>query len=101
MKQGDMHDKYQNDYTKCNIYKIEDCIHSGIISKPSHFQKVKLKLPLSRDSHFKVHFGLKFRENRGSSQNFHRASFPGDCKIITLSHMIILFFLLLMHTTHI
>ena len=82
MKQGDMHDKNQNDYTKCNIYKVENCIHSGIIGKPSPFSKVKLKWPIFRRSPFKVHFRLEFQENRGSSQNFHRVPFSGDCKII-------------------
>ena len=43
MKQGDMHDKYQNDYTKRNVYKVKNYIHSEIISKPSPFTLVKLK----------------------------------------------------------
>ena len=46
------------------------------------FVKMILKRPLSRGSHFKIHFSLGFRENRGSSQNFHEIPFSGDHKII-------------------
>ena len=40
-----------------------------------YLQKINLKKPLSRGSHFKGHFDLKFRGNRRSSQDFHGASF--------------------------
>ena len=73
MKQGDMHDN-----TKCNIYKVKNYMHSRIISEPFPFTKVKLKWPLSRGSCFKIHFCLKFWENRGSSQNFHGVLFSRD-----------------------
>ena len=49
-------------------------------------KKVKFKVPLSRGSHFKIHFSLEFWGNRGSSQNFHGAPFSGDRKIIISSH---------------
>ena len=69
------------------LYKIQylqsqDFLHPEIISKPCPFTKVKLKWPLSRGSHFKVHFCLEFRENRGSSKNFREVPFSRDCKII-------------------
>ena len=74
--------------------KNQKYVHPGIISKPSFFTKVKLKWPLSRGSHFTVHFCLEFRRNRESSQYFHGVSFSKDCKIINLSYMIIPFLLL-------
>ena len=75
-------------------FKVKNYIHFEIISRLSHFSKVKLKWPLSRDSHFKIHFGLEFRENQGLSQNFHRVLFLGDCKIITPSHTICSIFII-------
>ena len=80
--------------------KIKNMYVSGLLVNLLFFSKVKIKVTLSRDGHFRVHFGLEFRGNRGSNQNFHGALFSGDCKIITPSHTIIPF-LLLMHAIHI
>ena len=85
---------------KMRYLQSQNHVHPGIISKPFPFTKVKLKWSLSKGSHFKVHFCLEFRRNRGSSQNFNRVLFLGDCKIIISCHTIILF-PSLMHTTHI
>ena len=87
------------------LYKIQylqnqKYVHPGIINKLSPFTKVKLKWPLSRGNHFKIHFCLKFRKNRGSNQNFHGVPFSGDCKIITSGHTIISY-LLLTHAIYI
>ena len=81
-------------------FKVKNYIHFGIINRLSHFSKVKLKWPLSRDSHFKIHFGLEFRENQGLSQNFHRVLFLGDCKIITPSHTIYSIFIINAYYTY-
>ena len=43
-----------------------------------YLQKINLKWPLSRGSHFKIYFRLECRENRGSRQNFHRILFSKD-----------------------
>ena len=78
---------------KYNIYKVKNCTYIEIMSKLSPSRKENLKQPLSRGSHFKIHFGLEFRENRGSSQNFHGVPFSEDRKIITSSHTIYSIFL--------
>ena len=93
-----MHDNTNMTRNKMTSLRVEKYVWHEIISKLFLFVKVKFKVTLSRGSHFKVHFSLKLRENRGSSQNLHGVPFSRDREIITPSHTIIL---LLVHTTHI
>ena len=51
-----------------------------------YLHKIKLKGPLSRDSHFKIYIRSKFRGNRGSRQNFHGIPFSKDRVLINPSH---------------
>ena len=47
-----------------------------------YLQRVNLKRPLSRGSHFKIYFRLENRRNRGLRQNFHGISFSKDRVLI-------------------
>ena len=51
-----------------------------------YLQKIKLKGPLSRGSHFNIYFRLECRENRGSRQNFHEILFFKGSVLINLGH---------------
>ena len=58
----------------------------GLSSKPSLFVKIKLKWPISRGSHFKIHVFLEYRRNRGTTQNFHGIHFFKDRVLINPNH---------------
>ena len=47
-----------------------------------YLQRINLKRPLSRGSHFKIYFRLENRENRESPQNFHEIPFFKDRVLI-------------------
>ena len=47
-----------------------------------YLQKINLKKPLSKGSHFKIYFRLECRGNRGSRQNFHGIPFSKDRLLI-------------------
>ena len=49
-----------------------------------HLQKINLKRPLSRGSHFKIYFRLECQGNRGSRQNFHEILFSKKTHINNL-----------------
>ena len=62
-------------------YILRDYLANNLFS-----YEMDLKWPLSRDSQFKLHFHLRWRENRGSRQSFHVTSFSKDCWLIISKH---------------
>ena len=55
-----------------------------------YLQKIKLKGPLSRGSHFNIYFRLECRKNRGSRQNFQGISSSKDRILINSDHFVTL-----------
>ena len=68
--------------------KIESMYVPRLFGKRLYLQKVKLKWPLSRGSHFDIYFRLECWENRGSRQNFHEILFSKDCILINPDHFV-------------
>ena len=67
--------------------EIKNTYISELFDKLSLFTKIKLKGPLSRDSHFKIYFRSKYRGNRGSCQSFHGIPFSKDRVLINPDHV--------------
>ena len=74
------------DLKKYDKIENQEYVCSGLFDKRLHLQRINLKRPLSRGSHFKIYFRLKNRENRGSRQNFHRTPFSKDRVLIKSDH---------------
>ena len=55
-----------------------------------YLQKIKLKGPLSRGSHFNIYFHLECQVNQRSRRNFHEISFYKDRVLINPDHIILL-----------
>ena len=53
-----------------------------------YLQKIKLKWPLSRDSHFNIYFHLECWRNWASRQDFHRVSFSKNRILIKSDHFV-------------
>ena len=51
-----------------------------------YLQRINLKRPLSRASHFKIYFRLECQGNQGSRQNFHGIPLSKDSILIKSDH---------------
>ena len=80
------------DTTKNNMIKLQvkNTYVPGLFSKPSLFTKNKIKVTLSKGSHFNIYFRLECQGIRGSRQNFHGISFSKDRVLINPDHYVTL-----------
>ena len=68
--------------------KIKNTYIPRLFDKPSLFTKIKLKWPLSRDSHFNIYFHLECQGNWGLRQNFYRILFSKYRILINSDHFV-------------